>query len=185
MMIVYKGFEKDLTCRGYQFYSDRVNITEEANCVQNGFHAAENPLDCLSYYPDIDNSVYWMCSASGDIDEDGRDSKISCTELTLIKKLSVPDLVRESLKYMQAHPLREWSNKVSKDKGEAEEHFEIVRGKNPIAKGKIGTILGFAKEYSNSSNILATGLLEIDGERFKADVWYDLFSKVIESEDDK
>ena len=45
-MIAYKGFNKGLICRGYQFQPGE-NITEEANCAQNGFHSAENPLDCV------------------------------------------------------------------------------------------------------------------------------------------
>lgn len=50
-MIAYKGFQKDLKCRGFQFQEYGINETEKANCRQNGFHCAENPLDCLCYYP--------------------------------------------------------------------------------------------------------------------------------------
>ena len=46
-MIAYKGFEKGLTCRDYQFRMG-LNVTDKANCAQNGFHCAENPLDCLT-----------------------------------------------------------------------------------------------------------------------------------------
>ena len=49
-MIAYKGFEKNLSCRGYQFKRYGINETTEANCRQNGFHCAENPLDCLVHY---------------------------------------------------------------------------------------------------------------------------------------
>lgn len=48
-MYAYKGFEPDLSCRGYRFVMGK-NVTPEANCASNGFHCAENPLDCLSYY---------------------------------------------------------------------------------------------------------------------------------------
>lgn len=44
-MIAYKGFEKNLSYRGYQFKRYGINETTEANCRQNGFHCAENPLD--------------------------------------------------------------------------------------------------------------------------------------------
>ena len=54
-MIAYKGFHPGLVCRDYQFVMG-LNTTDEANCAQNGFHCAENPLDCLSYYSDMDNS---------------------------------------------------------------------------------------------------------------------------------
>lgn len=51
-MYAYKGFEPDLSCRGYRFVMGK-NVTPEANCASNGFHCAENPLDCLSYYPSM------------------------------------------------------------------------------------------------------------------------------------
>lgn len=47
-MIAYKGFHPGMVCIGYQFQMG-LNMTEEANCRKNGFHCAEDPLDCLSY----------------------------------------------------------------------------------------------------------------------------------------
>ena len=65
-MFAYKGFEKGLICRGYQFVVG-LNCTERANCAQNGFHCAEDPLDCLSYYSNMDTSEYYIVNAGGDI----------------------------------------------------------------------------------------------------------------------
>lgn len=53
-MIAYKGFRPGLICRGYQFVMG-LNTTEKANCRENGFHCAENPLDCLSYYSSLEH----------------------------------------------------------------------------------------------------------------------------------
>ena len=86
-MLAYKGFGPGLICRGYSFLPG-LNVTDKANCRENGFHCAENPLDCLSYYPDMEQSVYFIVNAGGDLDEDGTDTKIACTELTLIRKLT-------------------------------------------------------------------------------------------------
>lgn len=83
-MIAYKGFCPGLVCRGYQFKMG-LNVTEKANCAENGFHCAENPLDCLNYYGDIKHSEYYIVNAGGDIDEDSHDTKISCTQLTILK----------------------------------------------------------------------------------------------------
>ena len=83
-MIAYKGFEKNLSCRGYQFKRYGINETTEANCRQNGFHCAENPLDCLVHYPNWRNSRYFVVKAFGDLEEDDRDTKISCTKIELI-----------------------------------------------------------------------------------------------------
>lgn len=85
-MIAYKGFRPGLICRGYQFVMG-LNTTEKANCRENGFHCAEDPLDCLSYYSSLEHSEYYIVNAGGDIDEDEHDSKIACTELTVIKRL--------------------------------------------------------------------------------------------------
>ena len=74
-MIAYKGFEKNISCRGYQFKRYGINETTEANCRQNGFHCAENPLDCLVHYPNWRNSRYFVVKAFGDLDEDDWDTK--------------------------------------------------------------------------------------------------------------
>lgn len=111
-MLAYKGFDKGLICRGYQFQMG-LNITEKANCVENGFHCAENPLDCLTYYPRLTESEYYIVDAGGDIDEDNRDSKISCTHLKIIKKLSPKELLLHALAYINDHPFRENSSHVS------------------------------------------------------------------------
>ena len=86
-MYAYKGFEPDLSCRGYRFVMGK-NVTLEANCASNGFHCAEDPLDCLSYYGDMNRSIYCLVQPGGDIDEDDRDSKIACTELTILRRLT-------------------------------------------------------------------------------------------------
>ena len=70
MLIAYKGFNPDLTCKGYKFKLDEWNTEEEANCFKNGLHCAENPLDCLSYYR-WDKAVFYQVIADGDINESG------------------------------------------------------------------------------------------------------------------
>ncbi len=171
-MIAYKGFNSDLTCRGYKF-SRGLNVTEKANCAANGFHCAENPLDCLYYYSNIQDSVYYIVNAGGDIDEDGNDSKISCTELTLIKQISVEQLILFGLAFMVDHPKLPLSSEVSNDKAEASGGFAVVRGLDPIAKGrKKGDILAFAKNSPDGSIIEKIALTRIDGITVLPNVWY-------------
>lgn len=183
-MKAYKGFNKDLTCRGYKFNEAEVNITDEANTGKNGFHCAENPLDCLSYYPNWDKSVYYIVEARGDISEDGSDSKISCTELTLVKKLNMLDFVLESIMYMVRHPRREWNGYVESERAEAEEGFAIARGKNPIAKGKLGTVLGIARELRNSPEIATSVVFTVDGKNYFPDTWYNAKGEIVDFERD-
>ncbi len=170
-MIAYKGFNKGLVCRGYQFHMG-LNVTDQANCRKNGFHCAENPLDCLSYYRDMDISEYYIVSADGDIHEDGDDSKISCTELTILKKLDRQEFFMHALAYMHDHPKREWSEHVNKERGDAgRRKFTVVRGKDPAAKGPKGSLLALAKEDADGK-IIRIALLEVDGKKYLPDTWY-------------
>ena len=170
-MIAYKGFQKGLSaaatssCRGL---TERKRQTGR----ENGFHCAENPLDCLSYYSDMDESEYYIVNAGGDMDEDGSDTKISCTELTVLKRLSREDFFLHSLAYMADHPLREWNIHVRKDRAEAYWGYAIVRGIDPAARGKTGDMLAFAKEDPVSGRIVQIALAQIDGKKVRPDTWY-------------
>lgn len=170
-MIAYKAFNPGLVCRGYQFVIG-LNVTEKANCHQNGFHCAENPLDCLSYYSDIERSEYYIVNAQGDIDEDGEDSKIACTELTIIKKLTREDFFLHGLAYIADHPLQKWSCHVKKDRAEASRGYAVVRGTDPVARGALGDILAFAKENPLDKRITQVALSRVDGEKVLPGVWY-------------
>lgn len=172
-MRAYKGFRKDLTCRGHKFREGEVNVTQKANCVKNGFHCAEDPLDCFSYYPELEDSVYCLVEAAGDIDEDGWDSKISCTELTIIKRLTVREMVEEALRLRQERPYRY--------AGECEEIAEgnscgrgyaVARGARPKARGNMGDVIGLAEEAGDPIRIISYAAVEIDGEAYKPGIWY-------------
>lgn len=170
-MIAYKGFDPGLVCRGYQFVMG-LNKTEKANCRQNGFHCAETPLDCLTYYPNMDQAEYYIVNAGGDIDEDGDDTKISCTELTILKKLTKEDFFLHSLAFMADHPLREWSSHVTKDRAEASAGYAVVRGIDPVANGREKDILAFAKEDPAGRTIIQIALAQVDGGKVLPDTWY-------------
>ena len=171
-MIAYKAFHSGLTCRDYQFVMG-LNITDKANCRQNGFHSAENPLDCLSYYPYADSEFY-LVEAGGDIDEDGMDTKISCTELRILKRLSPKEFFLHALAYMVDHPYREWNHCVKEDRAKAHNGYAVVRGCDPLASGETGDILAFAKENVKSGRIEQIAVAQIDGKKLLPGVWYDV-----------
>lgn len=132
-MFVYKMFDKGLKCRGYKFRVG-VNECEHATCVKEGFHAAENPLDCLSYYPNFDKSECWLCYAEG-IHEDGSDTKISCTHLEILRRLEKWEFIYEAVRYIMEHPKRPLNKNVLKDYGETNNNgFAVVIGSEPKAK---------------------------------------------------
>lgn len=172
-MIAYKGFHPGLICRDYQFVMG-LNVTEKANCAANGFHCAENPLDCLRYYGDMDRSEYYLVQPGGDVDEDEIDSKIACTELTILKKLEREEFFLHALAYMVDHPGREWNQHVQKDKGQAQYGYAVVRGIDPMASGRKGDILAFARESPDGRKIVQIALVPVDGKKIKSGMWYDV-----------
>lgn len=171
-MIAYKAFKPGLICLGYQFVMGK-NTTQEANCTQNGFHCAENPLDCLTYYSDMDCSEYYIVNAEGDRDEDNIDSKIACTEITILKKLSRAEFFLHALAYMTDHPKQKWNSYVAKDFAQARRGFAIVRGLHPIACGDMGDILALAKENPDGT-IRQIAVVQVDGAKILPGRWYDV-----------
>ena len=171
-MIAYKGFHPGMVCIGYQFQMG-LNMTEEANCRKNGFHCAEDPLDCLSYYGDADHSEYYIVNAGGDIDEDEFDSKISCTELTVLRRLTKEELFTLGLAFMADHPKRKWNSHVKKDKAVACCGYAVVRGVDPVAQGsRKGDVLAFAKEDPVTGCIQKIVVATIDGKKLRPNEWY-------------
>ena len=179
-MRAYKAFNIGLSCRGYQFI-DGKNVTDQANCVKNGFHCAENPLDCLCYYPNVKTSEYWVVDAGGDIDEDARDSKIACTELTTIKKLTLYEYFLHCLSWLAGKPECRNHSKVSKDHASAACGYAIVYGTYPIAKGNDGDILALL-QVDQKGRAISVGIYIVGEQGIEPDKYYDVMGKEKEYE---
>ena len=72
----YKGFNKDMTCRGKQ-YKENTTYEEDGTeiCEAGMMHFCENPYDVLDYYPlvneDGDISDFAEVEAVGEVKKDG------------------------------------------------------------------------------------------------------------------
>ncbi len=190
-MLAYKAFSKGAVCRGYKFNKTEWNKTTNANCAKNGFHCCENPIDCFNYYSEDSTSnhnEYYLVECGGDIHEDGTDTRISCTEMRLIRQLSLFEMIVETVKFIRAHPYRECSRRINKeeqyDATKNNNVINIVRGKNPRIKGLKNQILAIIKEDENSFDISAAAVFEIDN-NFKGNTWYEIKdSNIVEVEDE-
>lgn len=65
-LLTYKGFDKDLKCRDFQYEVGKEYEEKEAKVCSAGFHACENPLDIFNYYSPA-NSVFHEVEQSGKI----------------------------------------------------------------------------------------------------------------------
>ena len=55
-MKAYKGFNPDMTCRGFQYEEGKEYETETAELCNSGFHACLDPLDVFGYYPPVNDN---------------------------------------------------------------------------------------------------------------------------------
>lgn len=94
----YKGFNKDMTCRGFQYEEGKEYEETTAEVCETGFHSCEYPLDCFRYY-DPAHSVYHEVEADGEIDKAGDGTKLASTKLKIGAELSIAGLVKASIEY--------------------------------------------------------------------------------------
>ena len=107
----------------------------------------------------------------------GTDTQLACTEMTLLKELSLKEFAGHAMMYMVKHPLRDWKRdsrmlQIAEDEAEADENgIAIARGLHPKVKGKQGAVLGLIRD--NGGLIEDAKLFAVEGE-IKPDIWYTL-----------
>ena len=181
-MKAFKGFNKDLTCRGYQYEEGKEFHTERAECCDTGFHACEYPLDCFGYY-DPAHSVYHEVELSGEMDKSGDNTKVCATDIKIGARLSIAGLVKMAIDFTMS--------KVNKEAGSDERHgFASATGNcgassatgykgASSATGYKGASsatgnCGASKDMYNKDNWELTGakMVVVDGEKIKEDTYY-------------
>ena len=101
----YKGFNKDMTCRGMQYEEGKIyKMEEEPKCCKRGYHFCENPIDCLGYYSP-NESIYRQVEAIGKIskDEDTSDTKIATNEIKIGAKIDFQTMVKMAIEFTYKH----------------------------------------------------------------------------------
>ena len=112
-MKAFKGFNKDLTCRGFQYEEGKEFHTEKAECCEEGFHACEYPLDCFGYYSPA-QSVFHEVELSGEMDKSRDNTKVCATDIKIGARISVAGLVKAAIEFTMS--------KVNKEAKSDERH---------------------------------------------------------------
>ena len=93
-IIAYKGFDEDLSCRGFQYEIGKEYCLEgELELCVNGFHACQNPLDVFDYYSMSLYTRYAMVELFGDVDFATDNKKLCATNIRIVKEMSIDELV--------------------------------------------------------------------------------------------
>jgi hypothetical protein len=96
----FKGFDKNLKCRDFQFEIGQSFIHDgEVKACSSGFHSCENPIEVFGYYePRV--SRYCVVIASGDISRNDDDSKIASRKITISAEIGIPEIIRATIEYV-------------------------------------------------------------------------------------
>ena len=94
----YKGMDKDMKCRGFQYEVGKEYETDKAVACECGFHACEYPLDVFNYYPPA-GSRFFEVEQSGELSKNDDDSKVASTKIKIGAELNIAGLVKAAVEY--------------------------------------------------------------------------------------
>ena len=94
----YKAFNKDLTCRKFQFEIGKTyEHSGELSLCNSGFHFCTKLADCFSYYIFSDKPIICEVEILGKVLTDSqRDSKACTDKIKIIRKLSWDEVLNLS-----------------------------------------------------------------------------------------
>ena len=105
-MKAFKGFNKDLKCRDFQFEIGKEYEEKTASLCSSGFHACEYPLDCFNYYSPAESR---FCEVELDATNErhSEDSKVCGKRIKIGAEIGIPGLVKAAIEYTKAHTTTE------------------------------------------------------------------------------
>jgi hypothetical protein len=105
----YKGFDSNLTCRGFQYEVGKTYHhagavvacprSDQVAAGAGGFHACEYPLDVLRYYAPA-QSRFAIVRQSGEIARASDDTKIASAKITIQAEVHIGDLIQRAVKWV-------------------------------------------------------------------------------------
>jgi hypothetical protein len=177
-VIVYKGTDKDMKCRGFQFELGKEYVEEEAELCVKGFHGCEYPLDVFAHYAPAD-SRFFVADLDGVTDEEGDDSKRAGTKIKLRAEIGIAGIVKAAVEYTKekAESSKNQTGNRSAATVDGKESIAIVTGVDSKASGAIGCWLVLTERggwNGNTYPIKEVRAVKVDGETIKPGVFYKL-----------
>ena len=208
-MKTYKGFNKNMTCRGFQYEEGKEYKTEKAVACETGFHACEYPLGCFNYYSPND-SVFHEVEQDGDISKHNDDTKVASTKIKIGAEINIAGLVKAAIEYTlkrvnpEAKSNEDYgassatgncgASSATGYKGAAEagdpESIAVAWGYKGKAKGVIGSYLVLADWEGNENeywtqeewNLKGAKMIRVDGVNIKENTYYTMLNgEVVET----
>ena len=186
-IVAYKGFDKDLKCRGFQYEVGKEYEEPKAKACESGFHACEMPLDVLCYYEPGKQSRYCVVEQSGVISKHDDDSKVASSKIKIGAEIGIPGLIKAQIEYVKS---RCNTNEVGKDNtaltggsrsaltgGDGSaltggDGSVLYGGEGAKLRGGMWSVLAF--QVWKNYKVVGVKTAVVDGETYKPDTWYTL-----------
>lgn len=103
----YKGFDKDLKCRGFQYEVGKEYELPKGETVEicrRGFHACESPLEVLDYYFMDDSanlSRFCEVEQSGEFSKEVNSTKVASSKIKIKKEITFADLIELGVEWLK------------------------------------------------------------------------------------
>lgn len=100
-IIAYKGFDKDLKCRGFQYeVGKEYEMDGDIECCERGFHACESPLEVFDHY-DMLTSRFAEVEQSGEIDKEETTTKVCSSKIKIKAELNLAEIVKLGVEWIK------------------------------------------------------------------------------------
>ncbi|EGC2585752.1 hypothetical protein H9J04_004589, partial [Salmonella enterica subsp. enterica] len=100
-IVTFKGFNKDLKCRDFQFKIGKTfHHDGKVEACGSGFHACECPFDVFSYYPPAESRYAETISFGITDSEEGGDTKIASSSITIKDELTLPQFIQRGIEWI-------------------------------------------------------------------------------------
>ena len=187
-MKAYKGFNPDMTCRGFQYKEGETYTEEKASLCNSGFHACEDPVDCFAYYGPAQSVFHEVELDDVDGTRDS-DSKVAAKKIAIGAKIDFASMIKASIDFRFSKTTEEKGGQATGDRGAAsatgysgaasatgKAGIALAAGVGCKAMGALGCWIVLTErvwdEEENYYRIKEVRALEVDGVNIKPEVWY-------------
>ena len=99
LLKAFKGFDKRLRCRGFQYEVGKEYQEQEAELCRKGFHAYENPLDTFRYYPPTD-SRYCVVEIDDNGQRNSEGSKVCGKKIKIGEEIGLDGVIKAGVQFI-------------------------------------------------------------------------------------
>ena len=97
----YKGFDKNMQCRGFQYeVGKEYEMDGGIKCCNRGFHACKSPMEVWNYY-DMLNSRYAEVEQSGKIEKEENSTKVCSSRIKIKAELKLADIINIGVEWLK------------------------------------------------------------------------------------